>query len=439
MLAEVIAIGDELTSGLRVDTNSAWLSQRLAEIGIRTVFHTTVADDEEACADAFRLASRRADVAVVTGGLGPTADDLTRASLAKATGRSLELRDDILTQIQELYNRRNRTMPDSNSVQAMFPVGSSAIDNPHGTAPGIDLALSDPIATRFFCLPGVPAEMKQMWNESVRPTLVEMSRSENASLETGDRTNTIKHFTLKCFGVGESNLEAMLPDLIRRGRQPTVGITVHRGTISLRISAEAESESECDRQIQATAATIRDCLGRLVFGEGDDELQHVVLRLLGKHRQSLATAEWATPGLLAHWLQSEQSDVDNAAFGSCGVRGNYFRGGITVADQEAAESALGQHFGSVSSANAEVFTRKMADSVRARFGTDLALAVGPVTSDQDSATGCPKTTLWIAFAHKSATFCISSSHAAHPDILDALAAKRALNIVREHLIDANAL
>ena len=144
MNAEVIAIGDELTSGQRLDTNSQWISQRLGEAGIRVLFHTTVGDELDANARVFREAILRAEIVVCTGGLGPTADDLTRQALSEATGRELRLDDSALEHVRSLFARRKRGMPQRNRVQAMFPEGSRVIPNPHGTAPGIDLEIVRP-------------------------------------------------------------------------------------------------------------------------------------------------------------------------------------------------------------------------------------------------------------------------------------------------------
>ncbi|HXT58752.1 MAG TPA: competence/damage-inducible protein A, partial [Pirellulales bacterium] len=169
MIAEVISIGDELTSGQRLDTNSQWLSQRLGEIGVPVLYHTTVADDLEANVRVFRQAVERADVVIATGGLGPTADDLTREALAQLIGAELVLDDASLAHIRALFSRRKREMPERNLVQAMFPAGARVVFNPHGTAPGIDLEVPPPLGrpSRIFALPGVPAEMIEMWDETV--------------------------------------------------------------------------------------------------------------------------------------------------------------------------------------------------------------------------------------------------------------------------------
>jgi nicotinamide-nucleotide amidase len=233
MNAEIIAIGDEIVSGLHLDTNSPWLSQRLEELGVRVLYHSTVGDALEPCRDVFRRAIERADIVVSSGGLGPTADDLTRDALAQATGRQLELYPPALEHIRSLFARRKRQMPKQNEVQAMFPAGSRMIANPHGTAPGIDLDVprapkgtvpfsltqkSGQSPCRFFALPGVPAEMIEMWNATLGPEIGAMAAGRTV----------IRRRKINCFGAGESQIEAMLPELISRGRTPTVGITARR-------------------------------------------------------------------------------------------------------------------------------------------------------------------------------------------------------------------
>ena len=202
-----------------------------------------------------------------------------------------------------MFARRSRPMPPQNELQAMFPAGSRVVRNPHGTAPGIDLEVSREGRgpCRVICLPGVPAEMVEMWHDSVAATI--------AGFVGGGR-RVICRRKINCFGAGESQIESMLPDMIRRGRQPTVGITASKATISLRIAAEGATEEECYAAIEPTVATIRQCLGTLIFGEGDDELQHAVVRLLRDREKTLATAECGTTGLVAQWLASVEGSAD---------------------------------------------------------------------------------------------------------------------------------
>jgi nicotinamide-nucleotide amidase len=415
MHAEVIAIGDELTSGERLDTNSQWLSQRLAELGVRTLFHTTVGDDLEANVRVFREARDRADLIIASGGLGPTADDLTRDALAAAVGVPLLQDDAVLGHIRALFARRGREMPERNIVQAMFPQGSRVIPNPHGSAPGIDLDAPRPGRTpaRFFCLPGVPAEMKEMWQESVAPAI-------RAALPGPPRV--IRHRRVKCFGTGESHLEQMLPDLIRRGRTPSVGITVHHATITLRVTAEGISDAECEQLMQPTLETIRTCLGDLVFGEEDDELEHVVARRLAEHGKTLAVAEWGTGGLVQHWLHDACGDMRE------------FLGGAVVRSRESLVRSLRvpaevlDRYGE----NSRETVAAMAERCRAEFGADLALAVGPFPHIDPLAETPPPA--HFALATRDEVFPERAPYAGHPDVLQSLMAKRALNLLRLYLL-----
>jgi len=406
MNAEVIAIGDELTSGLRLDTNTQWLSQRLGDLGIRVLYHTTVGDDLAANVRVFREAFDRAEVVVSTGGLGPTADDLTRDAVAEATGTVLELNDQVLTHIQSMFARRQRPMPEQNIVQAKFPSGSRVISNPHGTAPGIDIDVPRPDRTssRLFALPGVPAEMREMWGESVAPALIEV---------LGENRRFIRHRRIKCFGIGESDLEKMLPDLIRRGQQPSVGITVSRATITLRVTAEAESEFACFEAMEPTIATIHDCLGSLIFGEEDDELQHVVVRLLSEKMQSVSVAEWGTGALVMQWLR--EVDFDNDHF----VAGHVL----------SAKSMIGSNG---LNSDKDIVT-EFARQCRDQFNTDFGLAIGQIPKVDSQPNS--QASVSIALASASDLVVKSFPLAGHPDIVIARAAKQALNMLRHTLLE----
>ena len=413
--AEVIAICDEITSGQTLDTNSQWLSQRLEELGIRVLCHTTIADEMQPNVEAFRLAVQRADFVVVTGGLGPTADDLTRQSLAEATGQPLLHDPQAMEQIRALFTRRKREMSKQNEVQALLPRGSHRIDNPHGTAPGIAMEIARPGLRPcwIFALPGVPAEMKEMWHASV------VGRLRQAG--AGHRIVVRKN--IKCFGAGESQLEAMLPDLIRRGRTPTVGITASQATIILRIAAEGQSVQECEAIIAPTLATIHECLGRLVFGSGDDELQDVVLRLLDQRKATLALAECGTTGLVADWLGA-----------SADSRGQYL-GGIVAADANALERMLDVPADLIArhTSASVLVAETMARNCRQRWGADYALAISGFPAADATAAEPPAA--YFAIAGPGGVQTKAIPYAAHPALLRVLCGKQALNMLRLALLD----
>ena len=397
MRAEVIAIGDELTSGVRLDTNSQWLSSQLEQLGIRVLWHSTVGDHFDACVEVMQHAAGRADIVIITGGLGPTADDLTRQALAAAQGVEL-VRDEALeNHIRQLFTSRNRQMPEKNLIQAMFPDGATPINNAHGTAPGIDMKIrkDEETTARFFALPGVPAEMKAMWVETVEPEIAKLTGA----------TSVIRHRSIKCFGAGESHLESMLPDLIARGRHPSVGITVHAGTITLRITAQAADEVACEACMQPTIDVIHEKLKTLVFGNEEEELQDSVVKLLTQQNTTLATAEDGTNGLLTHWLS------DTAGAWSC------YQGGKTI-----------------SIGNNKEAVALLAAECREEFGADYGLAIGPIA---EIANGTETTPYYYALAGPDETITRSSTNSSHPAIVLDLAAKKALNLLRLKLLKSD--
>jgi nicotinamide-nucleotide amidase len=410
MHAEIIAVGDEITSGQLLDTNTQWLAEWLEASGVRVLYHTCVGDQLEAEAEVFRLAIGRADVVVATGGLGPTADDLTRPALAKAAGRELVFYPEAMEHIRGLFARRKRPMPEQNNSQAFFPAGSRMVPNPNGTAPGIDLEVprEGQPACRVFALPGVPAEMKEMWTATVA--------AELRKIGAGQRV--IRRRKINCFGTGESQIEAMLPDLIRRGRTPTVGITASQATISLRITAEGASDEECRAIMEPTVAAIRRCLGKLIYGEDDEQLQDTVVRLLRQHNKTLATVEWGTAGLVADWL-GETADAAGR-----------FQGGVVVTNPQSFVRLLGAPPESISrhSPHSSEVAEAMALSCRARFGSDYAVAVGPFPAFD--ATAAEPKPAFIALATAAGATVSEFPFAAHPALLRILFAKRALDMVR---------
>ncbi len=414
MIAEVISIGDELTSGQRLDTNSQWLSERLGELGVRVMYHTTVSDDLAANVAVFRAAIERADVVLATGGLGPTADDLTRDALAAVSGKELLLDEPSLEHIRGLFARFKRDMPESNRVQAMFPQGSRIIANPNGTAPGIwmDVPRSGGGVSQIFALPGVPAEMFEMFNSSVVPAITAQS----------GEPRVIRHRRIKCFGAGESHLEQMLPDLIRRGRQPSVGITVHAATITLRITATGATPEACREAMEPTAATIRECLGTLVFGEEDDELEDAVVRLLAASNRTLATVELGTAGALARWM------------GRADRLGNHYLGGQVIHSPAMLVQALGasldliERHGPASSEVAEA----LAARCREQTGADYAIAVGPFPPPDRREADPP---YYFSLATPAKVTVKASTMFGHNSIWIPRAAKAALNLLRLTLLE----
>lgn len=305
MQAEIIAIGDELTTGQRLDTNSQWLANELGKIGVRVGFHTTIGDRLSDNIEAFRIAAQRCQLVISTGGLGPTADDLTRDAIATAFEAPLEFRPEAMEHIERLFAHRKRPMPERNRVQAMFPTSSRLIDNRFGTAPGIDFSVpgnSGANSSRIFALPGVPSEMFEMYAEVVRPRLIN---------EMGLGSQQWFYNNLRLFGLGESDVEALIPDLIAREREPIVGITVSQATINLRIATLAASQAEAELKWQSTLDEIRSHLSSYIYGADDDEPWDAMVRLLAHRNQTLLILEYGYASVLGPRLVAAAAKAGN--------------------------------------------------------------------------------------------------------------------------------
>lgn len=429
--AEIISIGDELTSGQRLDTNSQWISEQLGNVGVKTAFHTTVGDSMSDNVDAFRTASRRADIVIATGGLGPTADDLTREAIAEAFNAPLEFRQSAFDHIVALFAVRKRPMPERNRVQAMFPTGSRIIDNPHGSAPGIDFTVSGSQpdspsgvspACRIFALPGVPAEMKQMFVGTVEPRLTQ---------EMGVGKQRWYFHTLKVFGIGESDVEKRLPDLIHRDRNPIVGITVSHATITLRIAALCSSEEQFKSEIQATIDDIRRELGLLVYGEGELDLHQAVHELMASRQCKLGVIEVGA----GTWIQQSLASLSTS---------NEY--GMIAAQWFPTIEKSMQGIPAESKANlidpddANDTVRALAvraEAYRDENNLDLVLAAGiyPTIEAVLSSIGLPSSDFNLVIARRGKpTKHTSLSLGAHPDVLYHRLAKTGMNFLRLELL-----
>ncbi len=371
MQAVIISIGDELLGGVSVDTNSAYLSRRLAERGIVTVRHETVGDDAGRIAVAIARAADEAEVVVVTGGLGPTPDDLTRKALAAAMG--VELVEDARSteRISAYFERIGRQMKPSNLNQAMIPAGAEAIDNDFGTAPGIAAHLG---GARVFVLPGPPNEMTGMFERKVTGRL--------------PSAGVIVRKNLHAFGTGESDIGERIADLMARDANPKalpagrqVGTTAKGGIISIRIAASGAAVGEADALAEKTADEVRRRLGEIIFGQDDQTLPSVVASALKAAGLTLAVAESCTGGMIARMI----TDTPGAS--------EYFLGGVVSYANSAKVAMLGvradllEAHGAVS----EQVAAAMAEGARENFGSDFGLSVtgiaGPTGGSADKPVG----------------------------------------------------
>ncbi|TWT80065.1 putative competence-damage inducible protein [Planctomycetes bacterium CA13] len=416
-VAEVISIGDEMTSGARLDTNSQWLSQRLGELGIEVAFHTTVADTLANNIDVFRTAARRVDLVVCTGGLGPTRDDLTREALAEAAGEPLEFRQQAMDHIESIFQNRKRPMSERNRLQAMFPRSSQMIPNPDGTAPGIDITIHPSVASegdnlgdlsrhpcRVFSLPGVPAEMKPMFDASVAPAIMDMVGGGQV----------IRSLVMKFFGTGESDMESRLGEMISRDRMPRVGITVSAATISLRITAAGQSVDQCDSMLVDTKAEILTRVSDLYYGDGEQfEQYHAIDSMLQARKESLMVVELGYAAPLGDW------------FASLGETPAY-RGGLSLATKTDLQEIAG----------ADSFDEAILD-FKSRFGADWLLLVSEYPQIRDDqivgqkGCGLPMADVTLLVVSPDGRSQISATGVGgHPKILQSRIGKYAMQFLR---------
>jgi nicotinamide-nucleotide amidase len=381
----------------------------LGAVGIAVHFHTTLSDDLAENVAAFRVASERADLVLMTGGLGPTQDDLTREALAQVAGVPLVEDAGSRVAIAEMFARRNRVMPERNRVQAFLPLGAEPLPNRVGTAPGVWMRLG---RARVGCLPGVPSEMKIMFDEQVLPRL----RQE------GLAGRVVVHHKINLFGKGESDIEADALDLTARGRIPEVGITASEATISFRVSAEGADEDEARRLIEPTLALIRERFGPLIVGEGTEDVADAVFANLSLTGATLATAESCTGGLIAHMITA-----------IAGVS-PYYLGGVVSYANEAKVALLGvapallEAHGAVSPEVASA----MAEGVRQRLGAGIGLSVtgvaGPSGGTPEKPVGLVY--LGLATADRVQTRRLDLGPEQPREIIQRRSAKMALNWVR---------
>ncbi len=286
MKAAILTIGDELTCGYRLDTNSQAISRRLATVPLDVILHLTVEDGTEAIHKGLRTALDAAGVVIATGGLGPTEDDLTRQAVATYFGLELVEDAEALARIRERFARRGRAMPESNRIQAQVPAGSTIIYNDRGTAAGFYLPAD---GKHIFVTPGIPYEMEGMLEEFILPHLRKLVGAGHH----------VRRAALKAYGLPESEINERIQPLLARGRNPLLGLLPHRGTITVEVVAAAATPGKAETLLATDLAALRAELGRYIISEDERDLPQVVADLLVKRGLTIATAELGTGGLVA--------------------------------------------------------------------------------------------------------------------------------------------
>lgn len=379
--ASIISIGNELLSGETVDTNTSYLARQLISHGIPTACVFTVPDDITAITTALQRAVDEADIVLVTGGLGPTDDDVTRQGLAAFLGVELDFRQELFDQISEFFSHRNANMADSNRTQAYIPKGTKGIENKNGTAPGIAAEYE---GTSIFCIPGVPKEMERMFAGSVMPVI-----------ETMFVDQAVAARKVMCFGIGESTLADRLGDLMQRGRNPLINCTASVGIITLHVVAVAEDKTEASRMVDVDITKICDILGDVIYGYDGDTLAEVVGGELAKRGKTLALAESCTGGLVAKLF----TDIPGAS--------SYFtHGWVTYSNQAklgqlSVESSVIDSYGAVS----EPVACAMARGARKKAGSDYAIAITGIAGPDGGTEEKPVGLVYIALESEKGCNC----------------------------------
>lgn len=381
--AEIITIGDELLIGQIVNTNTAWIAQHMNEIGIPVARMTTVGDTREDILAAFRRAWEENSVVIVTGGLGPTHDDISKACVAEFFGRELILDDEVLRAVEERFRKYGYSkMPEVNRGQAMVPEGFTALANDRGTAPGLLWAES---SKTLVILPGVPFEMRGLMTEHVLPHLAQ---------QFVGRLKVIRHRMILTTGIGESSLAEKIGDpasFLSDG--VTLAFLPSHGSVRLRITAHGDSEEEVTEKTTAVENHIRSCAAKYIYGEDSDTLELSVVRLLANRRQTVSTAESCTGGMIAARLTS----IDGASavmMGSVVAYDNAVKREVL----HVSEDILRAH-GAVS----EETARAMAEGVRRLLKTDYAVSVTGIAGPGGGTPDKPVGTVWIAVASEIET------------------------------------
>ena len=418
MKAEILCVGSELLLGQITDTNAVYMAQGLARAGVDLHRKTTVGDNLERIAGAISASLSRADCLIVTGGLGPTTDDLTREAIAKALGVELDYDERLADNLKQMFARRNWTMGETFLRQAYLPRGTKELPNPVGTAPGVwfDGEVGGQ-PKLIFAVPGVPREMKTMFDETIIPALLEKSEGERMIIVSR---------VLRSFGIGESALADPLEDILTTAENPTVAPLIYGNTeVHLRLTAKVRTEEEATHLLDAMEDRIRARVGQYIFGRDDQTLPQVVVGALTGQAATLGVAESLTGGMLGAFLTE--------ATGASRV----FMGGVVSYAPGLKIQVLGVPEAEIESNTvvSESVAREMALGAQRLMNTSYALSTtgeaGP-----DSASGAPVGTVYLGLALPDQTAVVEKREF-HGDreAIRRRASMAALDLLRRHLHD----
>ncbi|WP_010301333.1 competence/damage-inducible protein A [Kurthia senegalensis] len=370
MNVEIIAVGSELLLGQINNTNARFLSAQLNEIGENVRFHTVVGDNGQRLKETIRQAERRSDCIILTGGLGPTKDDLTKEVIAEHLNRSLIMDEEAMQSIETFFAVRNRPMTENNKKQALVLEGSTIFKNRHGMAPGMGIELN---GKQYILLPGPPKEMEPMFQFEVKPYLLQMQRTEQ----------TIVSRVLRFYGIGEAALEQRVAPFLDM-ENPTVAPLAADGEVTLRVTASAHTEQQAQQLMEPVIAQLLERVGNYLYGYDDDSLASKLAEVLRNNKLTIAAAESLTAGL----FMSELASIPGIS--------DVLQGGAVVYNEQMKvkqlqiDRQLLRDYTVVSSQCAEAMARNVALNYDAKIGVGLTGAAGPDPHD-----GSPVGTVWI--------------------------------------------
>lgn len=409
MKAEIIAIGTEILLGQIVNTNPQYLSQKLAKLGIDVYYQSTVGDNPQRLIEAIRQGMKRSDIVIVTGGLGPTVDDITLESIARVLTRRLVLNKRILARIKSHFGKQCFKMPDENARQAHIPEGAIALRNDVGTAPGLIIEEDKKI---LIALPGPPRELKPMFERSVIPYLKRRTKSEW----------TIQTRTINITGLPESQVDQKVKDILKSPPPVTVGIFAHPALIELKITAKAKNERQANVLINKMDKKITARMKNYIFGRNAETLEGIVGKLLGRFRKTLAIAESCTGGLITNRI----TNIPGSS--------KYFKMAVVAYSNKAKVSQLNvssellKKYGAVSS---QVATQ-MAKNIREISGTTFGLGVTGIAGPTGATKSKPIGLVYIALATPKQTFCKKFHFSGDREVIKFKTSQAALDILRRH-------
>ncbi len=407
--AAIIAIGSEMLGPLRQDTNSLWLSARLEELGIPVVRKSIVGDDPALLGDELSFAARSARYIFTTGGLGPTADDVTVTAVAGWLGARLERDEAFLEKMRRRFARRGFEMPACNAKQADFIAGARVLENPRGTAPGFWAKRE---GVEIVILPGVPSEMREIMESSVLPVLRERSAGV-----VGRRR------VLRIAGMGESAVEELVAPVYAKWKDDPVTILASPGEVQLHLAVRGEPGA-ADAKLEAMEADFRGVLGSRIFGEDSEDLARVVGRLLRESRRTVAFAESCTGGMVASLV----TEVPGSS--------EYFLGAVVTYANAAKESLLGVPFATLSERGAvsEEAALAMARGARERFDADIAVSVTGIAGPDGGSAEKPVGTVHFCLAaREGATLLKKRLFVGDRGVVRRAASIQALELLRRYL------